>query len=208
METHAPPNYIVTPITIFPPPRPSHPPLRAGNYFRTSGDVRASYSSVVGNLQTTIQWAESGLSAPGCWAYPDMLEVGCQHGPGGPSDPGLSDDETASHFGAWCIVSSPLILSHDLTNQTVMDRVWPLISNKDALKVNQAWDGFSGSVFLQANATVTLKDVIQAEAPVPAWQMFYKPIGAGQVAVFIMNHAATTASLTLPFSAVPGLSST
>lgn len=38
------------------------------NYFRSSGDVRASYSSVVGNLQTTIQWAKSGLSAPGCWA--------------------------------------------------------------------------------------------------------------------------------------------
>lgn len=38
------------------------------NYFRTSGDVRASYSSVVSNLQTTIQWAENGLSAPGCWA--------------------------------------------------------------------------------------------------------------------------------------------
>lgn len=137
-----------------------------------------------------------------------MLEVGCQHGPGGPSDPGLSDDETASHFGAWCIVSSPLILSHDLTNKTVMDRVWPLISNKDALKVNQAWDGFSGSVFLQANATVALKDVIQEEAPVPVWQMFYKPIGAGQIAVFLMNHDSVSATLNLPFSAVPGLSST
>jgi hypothetical protein len=45
------------------------------NYFRSSGDVRASYSSIVGNLQTTIQWAKSGLSQPGCWAYPDMLEV-------------------------------------------------------------------------------------------------------------------------------------
>jgi hypothetical protein len=40
------------------------------NYFRTSGDVRANYGSIVGNLQTTIQWAKSGLSAPGCWAYP------------------------------------------------------------------------------------------------------------------------------------------
>ncbi|CAE8716689.1 unnamed protein product, partial [Polarella glacialis] len=52
------------------------------NFFRTSGDVRASYGSVVGNLQTTVQWAQKQLSKPGCWAYPDMLEVGCQHGPG------------------------------------------------------------------------------------------------------------------------------
>ena len=40
------------------------------NYFRTSYDVRASYESIVGNLQTTIGFAKSGLSAPGCWAYP------------------------------------------------------------------------------------------------------------------------------------------
>lgn len=40
-----------------------------------------------------------------------MLEVGCAHGPGGPSDPGLSFQEARSHFAAWCIVSSPLILS-------------------------------------------------------------------------------------------------
>ena len=42
---------------------------------RTSGDVRASYGSVVFNLLTTVEWAQKNLSKPGCWAYPDMLEV-------------------------------------------------------------------------------------------------------------------------------------
>jgi len=42
---------------------------------RTSGDVRASYGSIVGNLLTTVEWAQKNLSKPGCWAYPDMLEV-------------------------------------------------------------------------------------------------------------------------------------
>lgn len=46
------------------------------NYFRTSGDISASYDSVVGNLQTTIQWAKSGLSKPGCWGYPDSESSG------------------------------------------------------------------------------------------------------------------------------------
>ena len=32
--------------------------------------------SVVGNLQTTTEWAQKNLSRPGCWGYPDMLEVG------------------------------------------------------------------------------------------------------------------------------------
>jgi hypothetical protein len=38
------------------------------NFYRTSGDVRANYPSVVGNLQTTITYATQNLSSPGCWA--------------------------------------------------------------------------------------------------------------------------------------------
>ena len=40
------------------------------NLYRTSGDVRANYASIVGNLQTTVKYATQGLSRPGCWAYP------------------------------------------------------------------------------------------------------------------------------------------
>ena len=45
------------------------------NYYRTSGDVRANYGSVLKNLGSVTQWLEKGLTTPGCWAYPDMLEV-------------------------------------------------------------------------------------------------------------------------------------
>merc|ERR1719469_716569 len=97
------------------------------NFYRTSGDIRASYGSVVQNLLTTTGFARRGLSRPGCWAYPDMLEVGCQHGPGGAGDPGLTAAESRTHFGAWVIVSSPLTLSHDVNNDTIMDQIWPVI---------------------------------------------------------------------------------
>lgn len=40
------------------------------NYYRTSGDIRASYEYVVSNLMTTIPFAKQSLSQPGCWAYP------------------------------------------------------------------------------------------------------------------------------------------
>ncbi len=205
------------------------------NYFRTSGDVRASYGSIVGNLQTTIQWAKTGLSAPGCWAYPvsstslprchilpslvlspspsflslpasaflsfspvfpilqDMLEVGCAHGPGGAGDPGLTIEETRAHFGAWCIVSSPLILSHDVNNQTLMDTLWPIIANPEALAVNQAWDGFSGSVFQGTTST---------------FQFWNKPVGGGKVAVFMMNHQNAPATLSVSLASVPGVTGT
>lgn len=171
------------------------------NFFRTSGDVRAVYSSVVANLQTTIQWAQKGLSKPGCWGYPDMLEVGCAHGPGGASDPGLNAAETRSHFASWCIVSSPLTLSHDVNNDTITDKIWPLISNKEALAINQDWAGHSGSPFKQAESShVTFDD-----AKVPSWQYFYKPLSGGKVAVLMMNHDSKSQDFTLNFSDVPQL---
>ena len=66
-----------------------------------------------------------------------MLEVGCADGPGGSIDTGLTYLEARTHFGAWAIVSSPLILSHDMTNDTVTDTIWPIISNKEVIAVNQ-----------------------------------------------------------------------
>lgn len=180
--------------------------------FRTSGDVRASYGSVVGNLLTTVAWAQRGLSRPGCWAYPDGLEVGCRHGPGGAFDPGLSPAEARSHFGAWCIVSSPLVLSQDVNDDKLMDEIWPIISNKEAIAVNQAWDGHSGSPFKQADREVHLKDfkhVVEGVAvphagAVPSWQYFYKPLGGGKVAVLLMNHDSHRQKLLLNFTDVPG----
>lgn len=197
------------------------------NTYRTSGDVRASYGSVLRNLQTTVKFANEGNSRPGCWAYPDMLEVGCQHGPGGPQDPGLTHAETRTHFGAWAIVSSPLVLSHDVTNDKVMDAVWPLISNKEAIAINQAWAGHSGSPFAQSNELVVhswreepragdgdasdtartrgeLRTRTHASA---TWQYFYKPLArdGSKVAVLMMNHGTGSVDLTLDLSLVPGL---
>eukprot|EP00933_Yihiella_yeosuensis_P005239 TRINITY_DN109718_c0_g1_i1.p1 TRINITY_DN109718_c0_g1~~TRINITY_DN109718_c0_g1_i1.p1 ORF type:complete len:443 (+),score=87.47 TRINITY_DN109718_c0_g1_i1:73-1401(+) len=183
------------------------------NFFRTSGDIMASYGSAVSNLQTTILWAQKGLSRPGCWGYPDMLEVGCKPG----SEPGLNEAETRSHFGAWCIVSAPLTLSMDVRNDTVMDRVWPLISNKEAIAINQAWAGHSGSPFKQSEELIevyaqdNIKRLIswgQKPGPsqVPVFQYFYKPLDKQRVAVLLMNHGSSKATMTFDFKEVPGLS--
>lgn len=109
------------------------------NFYRSSGDVRASYASIRGNLQTTVPLAAKNLSYPGCWAYPDMLQVGCKHGPGGKNDPGLTLPETKTHFYAWSIVSSPLTLSHDVNDPEISKTVWPIITNTEALAVSKAY---------------------------------------------------------------------
>ena len=49
-----------------------------------------------------------------------------------------------AHFGAWCVVSAPLILGLDLTDNDVLTAVMPIISNGEALEVNQAWAGHPG----------------------------------------------------------------
>merc|ERR1712091_438403 len=52
--------------------------------------------------------------------------------------------EDRSHFGAWCITSSPLILGYDLNDESITDKIWEIIANKEAIAVNQAWAGHPG----------------------------------------------------------------
>ena len=114
------------------------------NFFRTSRDVDASFSSVMFNLWSTTPFQDLSqpLSQPGCFSYPDMLEVG--------NLPTSAEDRT--HFGAWAIVSSPLILGMDLTSSDVVDRVWDIITNTEVLEVNQAWAGHPGRSSVCINA--------------------------------------------------------
>lgn len=49
--------------------------------------------------------------------------------------------EDRTHFSAWCIVSSPLILSFNLSDPLRMDRAWPIVTNHRLLAVNQMWAG-------------------------------------------------------------------
>ena len=51
-----------------------------------------------------------------------------------------------THWGLWCTVSSPLILGFDMNNSATMDRVWPTITNADALAVSEAWAGHPGTL--------------------------------------------------------------
>lgn len=156
------------------------------NFYRTSTDVRADYDSVLSNLNTTWEFAIKNLSTPGCWAYPDMLEVGC---PGGSADEGLSWEETRTHFAAWAVVSSPLTLSLDVTNATIMDKYWEIIANPDIIAVNQAYFGHSGSPFLVDDK----------------WQYLSKPVDAQHTAVLLLNSDTEPRNLTLAFDTIPVL---
>jgi len=192
------------------------------NFYRSSGDVRAKFASIMGNLNSVTRFSNQNLSYPGCWAYPDMLEVGCKHGPGGAGDPGLTPAETRTHFGAWVVVSSPLTLSHDVNNDTIMDTVWPVISNKEAIAISQTYAGFSGGPFKSSTEAVILDATnpsrmtramseMERNATGPtvaaAYQYLYKPLDYAKtsVAVLLINSASSTEKLTLDLNDVPGI---
>jgi len=157
------------------------------NWYRTSGDINSGSTSWLKNLQTTRKFqGDQPLSRPGCWAYPDMLEVGRVKG---------TLAWNRAHFGAWCIVSAPLILGLDLTNPELLEPVIPIITNKEAIAVNQQWFGHPGRLILE------LADgAIQIWAkPQPDKAIIPRADAGKSVAVLVINSGAVgfTASIAL-----------
>eukprot|EP01062_Namystynia_karyoxenos_P054558 TRINITY_DN449_c0_g4_i1.p1 TRINITY_DN449_c0_g4~~TRINITY_DN449_c0_g4_i1.p1 ORF type:complete len:439 (+),score=174.67 TRINITY_DN449_c0_g4_i1:73-1317(+) len=146
------------------------------NWYRTSGDINAGNMSWFTNLQTTRKFqAAQPLARPGCWAYPDMLEVGRVQG---------SPEWNRAHFGAWCIVSAPLVLGLDLTQKAKVTEIIPVVTNAEALAVNQQWAGHPGGL---------VKEVGGAALDSPKVQIWSKPQPGGAVAVLVINPTAAHA---------------
>jgi len=117
------------------------------NLYRTSGDINANFGHVMWNVNTVVRYlgteTQQPLSRPGAWAYPDMLEVGN----------GMTYSEDQAHFGLWVITSSPLILGFDMLDNAKMTRVWPIITNTEAIAINQAWFGSPGQLLMSRDAS-------------------------------------------------------
>jgi len=159
------------------------------NFFRSSTDIRPTFGSVLSNLETTIAYNGKNLTGPGCWAYPDMLEVGVTNSQRAGLRT-LTFTEARTHFGAWCIVSSPLILGMDLRDTTKLNEVWPIISNTEAIAVNQAWAGDAGVRVAQASDKVHFQNCNWGSAGCDhwAWMVWKKQLLGEKVAVLLMNN--------------------
>jgi hypothetical protein len=131
-------------------------------------------------------------------------------------------EETRTHFGSWAIVSSPLTLSHDVNNDTIMDQIWDVITNKEAIEVSQTYAGFSGGAFHESSKKVKLDDVNYAKADrgmaehelsstgpmiTAAHTFLYKPMtwDRSRTAVMLINSDDSAQNLTFNLADVPGL---
>ncbi len=134
-----------------------------------------------------------------------MLEVGVA--------PGLHKNEVAltfgearAHFGAWCVTSSPLVLGLDVRDDAVMDAMWPIVSNTEAIAVNQVWAGAAGTRIATSNETVSFAPCasLVPKCSAPAWEVWSKPLAGGGAALLVLNHdPAAAVDVTVDLAAVP-----
>eukprot|EP00662_Eupelagonemidae_sp_cell21_P039986 gene39986-30681_t len=110
---------------------------------RNNTHYAALMNSTGRRFETVIPYTQrdTPLSVPSCWAYPDMLEVGQIMQPANNSE--LDLPWNRAHFGAWCVVSSPLVLGLDL-GSSYLPPIIPIITNAEAIQVNQQYAGHPG----------------------------------------------------------------
>ena len=105
----------------------------AGNLWRTTGDIKPVWASILALYEFTVRlWKHA---CKGGWNDPDMLEVG---------NGKLTHEENRSHFSLWCMMNAPLILGNDVRafvrdDGTVdtQNKVWQILTNKDMIAINQ-----------------------------------------------------------------------
>lgn len=97
---------------------------KTGNSWRTTGDIKNNWASVVSNYKINDLHPES--AGPGGWNDPDMLEIG---------NGGLSNEEERSHFALWALAKAPLIIGCDLSS--ISTQSLNILKNKQLIAVNQ-----------------------------------------------------------------------
>jgi len=97
---------------------------RLGNLWRTTGDIRDSWESVMSILDQQVGLAK--YAGPGHWNDPDMLEVG---------NGGMTNTEYRAHFSLWCILAAPLIAGNDLRHMSPETK--EILTNRDMIAVDQ-----------------------------------------------------------------------
>ncbi len=113
------------------------------NCWRATGDIYDEWgdiikaTSIVGIGFNQDHWASSVSS--GHFMDADMLQIGVLGVPNNPAadfkPTRLKPNEQYSHFSLWCLLSSPLILTNDLTK---MDKfTLRLLTNDEVIAINQ-----------------------------------------------------------------------
>ena len=114
--------------------------------WRTTEDIYLGWESVKSIINQSLYL--SAYTTYGHYNDMDMLEVGR----------GLTDEEDKTHFGMWCIMSSPLLIGCDMND--IKGNALELMQNKELIALNQNELGLQAYVVKRDNGGyVLVKDV-------------------------------------------------
>lgn len=131
----------------------------AGSW-RTTRDIRANWKSIRDIINENLYL--SAYASPGHYNDLDMLEVGQIVGNvssafGKHGDTGITPEEEITHFGMWCIMSSPLLIGCDVSKMP--QATLKLVTNPCLLAMNQNDLGLQAYVAARhGEAYVLVKD--------------------------------------------------
>lgn len=99
----------------------------------------------------------------------------------------MPTNEARAHFSLWCITSSPLYLGMKLENLTASDLA--IVSNKDAIAVNQAWAGYAGDMLNFSSPEVLPANITKSNySNLPANSVWWKPLPNNSAAAVMYVH--------------------
>ena len=114
--------------------------------WRTTEDIYLGWESIKSIIGQSLYL--SAYVSPGHYNDMDMLEVGR----------GLTDEEDKTHFGMWCIMSSPLLIGCDLHD--IKGNALELMQNEELIALNQNELGLQAYVVKKENdCYILVKDV-------------------------------------------------
>lgn len=121
--------------------------------WRISADISDSWRSVRDIIRRNLYL--SAYCRSGRYNDMDMLEVGRS----------LTPDEERTHFGLWCMMSSPLLIGCDLTS--IRPESLKLLTNPELIALNQDTLALQAYVATATDGCYLLvKDLVRREGPV------------------------------------------
>jgi alpha-galactosidase len=148
-------------------------PEVGGNLWRTTGDIRDEWDSMMDNIEKQVPTAP--YAGPGHWNDPDMLEVGNGH---------MTDDEYRTHMSLWALTAAPLLAGNDI--RSMSDTTRSILLNKEVIAIDQDPLGKQASPVKNGKL-----------------ETWVKPLKDGSVAVGVVNLDSAAASSTVKASDLP-----
>lgn len=129
--------------------------------WRTTEDIYLGWESVKSIINQSLYL--SAYASPGHYNDMDMLEVGR----------GLTDEEDKTHFGMWCMMSSPLLIGCDLND--IKGNALELMQNKELIAVDQDPLGLQAYVVKRENGGYVLVKDVEEKYGTKRVVAFYNP---------------------------------